>query len=172
MSDFLRHLSAASGFLALGMLDDAANELEEIPPVLKRSPEVVAIRVEIYRAASKWEEMAMLSRQLVKMRPDDSAAWLALAFAVRRAESPDAELAVLREEDKALPSCAAVNWDSPAAKLRVGSTVMTLRLRADAIRKSLALSSFEHSKNRFVIAEESRCLPRQNDEKQTLLSIE
>ena len=110
MSDFQRHISAASGFLALGMLDDAANELEEIPPVLKRSPEVVAIRVEIYRAASKWEEMAMLSRQLVKMRPDDSAAWLALAFAVRRAESPDAELALLHEADKAVPSCAAVKY--------------------------------------------------------------
>ena len=110
MNAFQRHLAAASGFLTLGMLDDAANELEEISPALKCTPEVIALRVEIYRAASKWEEMAMLSRQLVKMRPDDSAAWLALAFAVRRAESPDAELAVLREAEKALPSCAAVKY--------------------------------------------------------------
>ena len=110
MDSFQRHLAAASGFLTLGMLDDAANELEEISPALKCTPEVIALRVEIYRAASKWGEMAMLSRHLVKMRPDDSSAWLALAFAVRRAESPEAELAVLRDADKAVPSCAAVKY--------------------------------------------------------------
>lgn len=55
MPDFQHHVSIASGFLELGLLGDAANELEEIEPDLKCHPDVISVRMGIYDAAEKWE---------------------------------------------------------------------------------------------------------------------
>jgi hypothetical protein len=43
-SDWRRHVTAASGYLELGMFDDAANALEEIEPEDKTRKEVLGAR--------------------------------------------------------------------------------------------------------------------------------
>jgi len=44
-----KHLTAAEGFLALGMYDDANAALEAIDPFCRRLPEVLAVRLGIIR---------------------------------------------------------------------------------------------------------------------------
>ena len=50
-----RHLQAAVGFLELGMPLDANEEVEAIEPEMQTLSEVLAVRVEIFRALGKWE---------------------------------------------------------------------------------------------------------------------
>ena len=54
-SDWQRHVLASSGYLELGMFDDAAMVLEEIAPEDKTRNEVLGARVNLYMAAKKWE---------------------------------------------------------------------------------------------------------------------
>jgi hypothetical protein len=56
-----RHVLAPSGYLELGMFDDAALVLEEIEPEDKTRSEVLAARVGIYLAAKKWDMAAAVA---------------------------------------------------------------------------------------------------------------
>ena len=60
-TDRQRHVLASSGYLELGMLDDAAMVLEEITPADKTRSEVLGARVGIY-LAKKWAMAAPLHR--------------------------------------------------------------------------------------------------------------
>ena len=59
-SDWQRHVLASSGYLELGMLDDAAMVLEEITLAHKTRSEVLGARVGIY-LAKKWAGRAFTS---------------------------------------------------------------------------------------------------------------
>jgi hypothetical protein len=49
-TDWQRHVLASSGYLELGMFDDAAMVLEEIAPEDKTRAEVLGARVNLYMA--------------------------------------------------------------------------------------------------------------------------
>jgi hypothetical protein len=55
-----RHVLASSGYLELGMFDDAAMVLEETNPEDKTRNEVLGARIDIYMAAKKWDMAAAL----------------------------------------------------------------------------------------------------------------
>ena len=52
-TDWRRHVLASSGYLELGMLDDAALALEEIEPEDKTRTEVLGARIALYITAKK-----------------------------------------------------------------------------------------------------------------------
>ena len=97
----LKHLTAAQGFTELGMFLDANEELEEIDPEVRHVPEVLAVRVEIYRALEKWELMQTVAKKLTEYDPENPRWPLAWAFATRRADSLDAARRILVEAWKA-----------------------------------------------------------------------
>lgn len=78
------HLNAAQGWLGLGDLISANDELDEITPELRAHPAVLAIRYEIYSKSKKWDGAAEIAGALVKMLPDQPASWICFAYASRR----------------------------------------------------------------------------------------
>ena len=96
-ADWQRHVLASSGYLELGMFDEAAQALEEIEPENKTRVEVPRACVNLYMAAKKWDMAAAVATHLVKVDPGTAGWWISLAYAVRRAESVDkAESILLR----------------------------------------------------------------------------
>jgi Flp pilus assembly protein TadD len=90
----------SSGYLELGMIDDAALALEEIAPEDKTRTEVLGARVAIYLAAEKWDIAAAVANHLVKVEPENSAWWINLAYATRRCEDiENAETILLRARE-------------------------------------------------------------------------
>jgi lipopolysaccharide biosynthesis regulator YciM len=65
--DWQRQVLASSGYLELGMLDDAALALEEIEPEDKTRTEVLGARVVLYIAAKKWDMAPAVASHLVKV---------------------------------------------------------------------------------------------------------
>ena len=99
-TDWQRHVLAWSGYLELGMLDDAAMVLEEIAPEDKTRSEVLGVRVAIYLAAEKWDMAAVVANHLVKVELENSGWWINLAYATRRCESiENAEAILLRARE-------------------------------------------------------------------------
>lgn len=95
VEDDLKHLTAAHGYVELGMFVDANAELEEIDPEVRHVPEVLEVRLQIYRALEKWELMQSVSKELTEVDPTESRWPLSWAFATRRAESVDAARLIL-----------------------------------------------------------------------------
>jgi lipopolysaccharide biosynthesis regulator YciM len=70
-----RHVTPATGYLKLGMFDDAALALGEIEPEDKARKEVLAALADLCVAAQKWDMAATVAARLVKIEPekDDTA---------------------------------------------------------------------------------------------------
>ena len=85
-SDWQRHVLASSGYLELGMLDDAVLALEEIASEDKTRSEILSARIDIYLAAEKWDMAATVANHLVKVEPGNCGWWIKLANATRRCE--------------------------------------------------------------------------------------
>ena len=85
--DWQRHVLASSGYLELGMFNEAAQVLEEIESKEKTRNEVLGARVAVYIAAKKWDMAAAVASHLVKVDPQTAGWWISLAYALRRSEA-------------------------------------------------------------------------------------
>jgi hypothetical protein len=104
-----QHLTAAEGYAFLSMWLDANAELEEIDPEVRHVPEVLEVRLKIYRGLERWDLMQVVARNLARYDPD-SVKWTTLwAFATRRAESMEAANAILLEAVERLPGAAVLH---------------------------------------------------------------
>ena len=128
-----RVLHAAMGYLELGMIAEAAGELESLPPEDRDRSSVLALRVEIYRTAKKWSLMEVVARELWKRHPDEPDHWTNLAWAVQRSDSVVAARDILLEAVERFPSDAMTHFnlgcyscqlgDIEQAKTRVGKAI-------------------------------------------------
>jgi tetratricopeptide (TPR) repeat protein len=96
-----QHWQAAQGFLELGMFLEADSALDEIEPFNRVAPEVLALRVEIYRNLEKWELMREIAKRLHEFDSKQIDWLLSYAFATRRSVSlPVAKEILLASVDK------------------------------------------------------------------------
>ena len=99
-----RRISYAQGYLALGMVTEAAAELEQLAPADAQRPEAQAVRLAILHEQKKWIEVRDLSREMVHRTPGEPALWVSWAYATRRAESLEAAEKILREAEAQHPA--------------------------------------------------------------------
>lgn len=97
------HLSHAQGFLALGLIKEAAAELAALPPEVQDQFPALALRVTILQAQERWTEMQVLAADLVRAQPNEAGGWVTWAYAVRRAESLEGATAILRDAEALHP---------------------------------------------------------------------
>lgn len=95
MTAFERHLTAAAGYLELGMAADAGAELDAIEPTRRDDWQVLALRVVVYQETAAWEPMRRTSEQLVTVQPEQAQWTLSLAYATRRCRSLSEARAIL-----------------------------------------------------------------------------
>jgi len=77
------------------MFLDANAELDEIDPAVRHLPEVLGVRLGIYRGLGKWELMEAVAKKLTHYDPDNAQWWISWAFATRRADSIEAARRIL-----------------------------------------------------------------------------
>jgi Tfp pilus assembly protein PilF len=116
-----KQLQAAVGYLELGMVEDAANEIECISPDQKNSSEVLGVRLEIYRAAEKWSLMEVVARELWKRHPDEPIYWNNLAWAVRRDSSIESANDILRQAVEKFPEDALTSFNLGCYACQLGN---------------------------------------------------
>ena len=113
-ADWQTHVLASSGYLELGMFDDAAMALEEIAPEDKNRNEVLGARVNLYMAAKKWDMVVAVASHLVKVDPQTPGWWISLASALRRTESIEKAEAILLRAQAIHPEVAMLRSSLPA----------------------------------------------------------
>lgn len=85
------------GYLALGMHQEAWDELENLPPELRIHDDVLELRISIYQRMGKWESARILAESLAKKSPETPQWWILWAYSLRREKSVNAARAVLME---------------------------------------------------------------------------
>jgi tetratricopeptide (TPR) repeat protein len=103
-----QYWQAAVGYVELGMFQDANAELEKIDPFNRAAPEVLSIRLAIYRGLEKSELMQQIAKRLKEFQPDNIQWTISLAYATRRAYSIDVAMEILLNAETKFPREAAI----------------------------------------------------------------
>jgi len=101
--DLKWRLSQARGYLGLGMVAEAAGELDRVPAAEADQTEVLALRAAVLQEQSHWPPLAEVARELVRREPAESGWWITWAYATRRSRSLAEAEAVLLEAERTHP---------------------------------------------------------------------
>jgi len=128
-----RLLSHARGYLELGMIAEAAAELDRIPSPENDELDVLSVRLAILQEQENWPILRDLARLLVARVPDEPAAWVTWAYATRRADSLDEAERILLNAELQHPSEPTIQFnlgcyacqrgDLAAARIRVDRAI-------------------------------------------------
>jgi Flp pilus assembly protein TadD len=134
MDKLVRQLREAHGYIELGMIDDAANVLEEIAPELKCHPEVMAMRVLLYRKAQNWPLLEVVAGHLTKVQPKEVTWWVDWAFATRRATSVEEAEKILLKAIELHPQEAILHFNLGCYACQLGRIDEAKNRIAQAVR--------------------------------------
>lgn len=94
-----RRVQYALGYIGLGLINEASDELEAVDFGDRFSTEVIAARVELHMAAKHWDIVVNFAATLTERTPEDVRGWISQAFALREldrvAEAKDVLLRAL-----------------------------------------------------------------------------
>jgi hypothetical protein len=81
------YVSAAIGWLELGVPVEAELELSRVSPELQKHPDVLEVRWILLAQDRRWSASLEVARALVQTDPERSSGWLHHAYSLRRASS-------------------------------------------------------------------------------------
>lgn len=99
-----RRLSHVQGYLELGMVAEAADELGQISADDAQRTEVVVLRLAVLHEQQKWPLVRDLAAELVGRGVADAGIWIMWAYATRRAESIENAERILLEAERRHPA--------------------------------------------------------------------
>jgi tetratricopeptide (TPR) repeat protein len=109
--DLKWRLSQARGYLELGMVAEAAGELDRVPLAEADQTGVLALRALVLQEQSHWPPLEEVAGELVRRQPAESGWWITWAYATRRSRSLAAAEAILREAERAHPQEATIQFN-------------------------------------------------------------
>jgi tetratricopeptide (TPR) repeat protein len=133
MTNLERSLLAVSGYLTLGMHQDAWDELEDLPPGQRTDDRVLEFRIAIYQALEKWEPARILAESLAKRSPENPGWWLSWSYSLRREQTVEAARSVLREAVRIHPGVAMITYNLACYECVLGKTAEAQELLKRAI---------------------------------------
>jgi tetratricopeptide (TPR) repeat protein len=98
-SNTARHVRYAEGYVTLGLLNEASDELEAIDFADRFLPTVLAARVDLHMEAKHWDIVIGVGRELTSRAPDLERGWIGWAYALRELGRIAEAKAVLLEAD-------------------------------------------------------------------------
>jgi lipopolysaccharide biosynthesis regulator YciM len=94
-----KRLEYAEGYIGLGLIDEASDELEAIEGEDRMSVDVLRVRIDLYMEAKQWDMVVIMARQVAEIAPADEQIWISWAYALRELQLiKDAEAVLLRAE--------------------------------------------------------------------------
>lgn len=76
-------LQYASGYLDLGMIKEAAKELEAVEDKEQFPGEYLSVRIRLQLSRKKWKQMELAAQRLSELEPENPYGWVNWAYALR-----------------------------------------------------------------------------------------
>lgn len=131
-SELDKRMEPVAGYLALGLYQEAWDELDSLPVDLRVHDDVLATRIGILQHLEKWENARILSESLAKRNPEKVSWWLDWAYSLRREQS-------VHEARKVLLEAAAHHPDEATIPYNLGCYACVLG-EMEAARKLLEMA--------------------------------
>ena len=97
------HVDAASGWIGLGNLQSARDELKQISPEIQNHPAVLMVQSELLFAAEDWESLLPLTEKLLGQFPKLDFLWINRSYALHELKRTQAAFDALRPAAKKFP---------------------------------------------------------------------
>ena len=104
-------LSHTRGYLELGMVEEAAAELDRVSPSDTNDFDVRVLRALVLQEKKQWPALVPLVASLTREKPEDAGWWIMWAYATRRAESISAAEKILLEAEANHPQEATIQFN-------------------------------------------------------------
>jgi len=131
-----RHLQYASGFIELGMLRDAAQELRAISRSDRNAPAVLTVRIDLHMHAKQWKSVMTVSRALTRVQPNNDKGWISWAFALRELDRiEDAKEILLKAMPLHGKTCDLLHYNLACYECLLGNLTEAKRRLVTATRK-------------------------------------
>lgn len=130
-----RRVEYASGFLALGMTAQAAEELGALAPADRQRREVLAAWCTLYSEIQDWPKMAETGEKLARADPDQDQGWISWAFALREMQQIGEARDVLLAAEPLHPNCGTLHYNLACYHCLLGNMPEAER----RLRRALAL---------------------------------
>jgi tetratricopeptide (TPR) repeat protein len=91
------HLNAATGWLELGNLPEAREELTKITSARQEHAEVLALRWHLHSLEKDWVAALQISRRHLLIEPESPEAWINQSFALHELQRTDEAFRELRQ---------------------------------------------------------------------------
>jgi predicted Zn-dependent protease len=128
-------ISHAQGYLGLGMVAEAAAELDRIPAPERDGLTVLGLRVAILQERRDWPMLRAAAGEYARRAPTEASAWVTWAYATRRAESLAAAETILLAAERQHP-------DEPTIQFNLGCYACQRGALAEAksrVKRAIAL---------------------------------
>lgn len=118
----IHRLNAAEGWLGLGNVAEAVQELDGIPDAVCQHPAVLEVRWQICAQQKKWDAGKEIARAIVSEMPDFAGGWLHLSYATRRATGGSVQAAwdVLFPVAKKFPGVPLISYNLACYACQLG----------------------------------------------------
>lgn len=128
-----KRLTAAEGYLELGMLADAEAELGQVALEAQLLPQALLVRLGIYQGLANWPKMQIVARKLAQFDPDNSQIAISLAYATRRVEGIEAARVILIEAVRKHPDEPIIHYNLACYDCQLGKLDSALQFLARAM---------------------------------------
>jgi Tfp pilus assembly protein PilF len=125
-----RRLSHAHGYLELGMVAEAAAELDRIPAPHDTAIEVLSLKLAVLQEQRNWPALRDLARNVVERLPQEASGWVTWAYATRRADNLLAAEKILLSAEVHHPTDATIQFNLGCYACQRGD-LATARSRVD-----------------------------------------
>ncbi len=131
-----RRLRHASGYLGLGMVAQAALELDAVDPADRESADVLATRVELLLEIKAWLPLSELAEHLAQVAPQVEQGWIHWAYALRELERiEEAKAVLLAAEPFHGKTCAVLHYNLACYECLLGNLPNAKRRLRTAIER-------------------------------------
>jgi lipopolysaccharide biosynthesis regulator YciM len=130
-----KRIAYAMGYLELGLINQASDELESIEGEARLTIQVMLARIELYMAAKDWELLVAVAKGVARADPKQEQAWISWAYGQRRHTSlADAKPVLLEAEQHIGETCAMLYYNLACYECQLGD-IEAAKVRLRRARK-------------------------------------
>lgn len=130
-----RRLEYARGYIELGLIKEAADELDAMSGNARWSNEALRVRVDLYMHSKEWDMVVTVAKAVCEATPADEGAWIAWAFALRELQQvAEAQDVLLQAEPLHGKTCGLLHYNLACYACLLGNLKEARRRLAKACK--------------------------------------
>ncbi|MEJ0088274.1 MAG: tetratricopeptide repeat protein [Limisphaerales bacterium] len=130
------YLNAASGWLGLGDLVSANDELKQISPAMREHPAVLLAQCEILFAAKQWTPLLAMTGTLLQQFPKLDFIWINRSYALHELNRTQEAFDALLPAAKKFPKEWLIRYNLACYSSQLGQVNAAMKLLKQAIRRA------------------------------------